>query len=505
MPSYCFFSQKYLKDAEVYWVGNFWKTNNGKWNVNVYLFDGEKVVQTYLPIGALPFLAVGAKVVDGYLRGSVPSEESKSLRIKDLTAGWFTTFGQMPRSLCSYYGNGYLANEKVYCYSAGHKTYFFPQAEIIRSLLATNSTLANSITTPEGLSFLIGSYGFEGDKLNLELSKEYPRKLLTHGNVIHLMSIFLEENLKGLWNSVYRHSITSPREKQMFDLIPLKGVKFHFKYKEFKRFILVTEIREISGLKPKFNHVSYSHPNVHEFLGKAEEQKRKIPKGSKDKRELDHITSPGLDNNRDVAWHDSVFVKISYKGISAEHTSKISDKVKKKIKNVEVEASKVKYTLRDHVGSGKGSPIELQSLTALPEDVDINGLEKFLKAIVFMERSAGAKVHRVIVRPLLSDSAFAKVGDKARNCAVVFVEDSVIVEFGRPDDYPISTLILSRYDKSRIKEEIKRILTSVLENNGHWDIAYLNGFHSFNYKFSKHSRIDTPEKWGARVLNKIHT
>jgi hypothetical protein len=499
MPSYRFFKLKDVEEAEVYWVGNFWKTNAGQWKVNVYLFDGEKVIQDYLPIGAMPFLAVGAKVVDGYLRGSSASEDLMSLRINDFSNGWLTAFAQMPKSLCSFYGNNYLANEKVYGFSYKNKTYFIPQTEIIRSILTPNSTLANCITTPNGISFLIDNYSYKGDELNVELSEEYPRKLLTHGNVIHLMTLFTDEKLRLLWNSVYRHSLS--KTKSMLDLVPLKRLNLSFKYKEFMNFVFVTEIREIRELRPTFNSITYSHPNEVEYSGESEAKERRVPKGKGDKRELDHTTSPGMDNNRDISWHDSIFVKMSFRGVKAEHKKKQSDKLKRKMKDVEADADKQKYTINDYVGSGRGVPIELQTLSALPEDADTSGLEKFMQAMTYMERNLNAKVHHVIVKPLKGDSAFIKVGNQIRNIAMVFVENAVIVEFGRPDDYPISTLILYRYDAGRIREDLVKVVSHAIDKNG-WDTAYLDGFNSFSYRFGKHSRSDTPEKWAIRLWNK---
>lgn len=503
MPSYRFFKPENIKNAEIYWVGSFWKTRTAKWNVNVYLFDGKNVIQTYLPIGAMLFLAVGASVVDGYLRGSEASEDEASLRIKNFENGRLIPFSQLPRSLCSYYGNTYLANEIVYSYVDGRKTYFIPQSEIIRSLLTTNSTFANSMVSPEGLSFLISGYRITGDKVVVELSSEFPRRLVTHGNAIHLMSLFLKGSLRDLWSSVYRHSVLDGKGKQMLDLLPIKGLKFTFKYKQFMNFILIKEIRSVEGLKPPFNSISYSHPNVFEHAGKPEEVKKKFPKGSKDRRDLDHTTSPGLNDNRDIAWHDSIHVRISYKGINAEIEVKKSDEPRKKVVNQNTQETGVKYTLRDYVGDGHGKPIELQNLSVLPDDIDIYGLEKFLAAVAFIEQTGYVKVHMAVVEPLSGDSAFIRIGERSRRCAVLFVESSVIIEFSRPDDYPISTLILSKYDNATIKDDIKRLIGSAIENNGHWDTGFLDGFHSFKYQFAKHSRIDTPEKWGIRLMQKI--
>ncbi|ADD67051.1 hypothetical protein Dacet_0249 [Denitrovibrio acetiphilus DSM 12809] len=503
MQAYRFFKPGLGKEVEVYWVGSFWKTRTNKWNVNVYLFDGMQIIQGYLPIGAMPFLAIGAKVDDGYLRGSMASEDNGELRINNLAQGNLINFGQLPRNLCSYYGNQHLSREKVYSYVCDNKTYFIPQSEIVRAFLTTNTTFANSIIAPEGLSFLISSYNIVGDKLNVELSKEYPKQLLTHGNVIHLMSVYLKGSLNDLWWSVFRNALTDSSAKKMFDIVPMKGVKLQFKYKQFMNFVLVKEIRDISGLRPPFNSLSYTHPAAVEKSGDKEEEKRRIPKGNKDHRNLDHTTSPGFDSNRDAVWHDSIHIKMHFRGIKAEHVMKQSDNPRKHIKNVSTSTKISKYTLRNYIGDGKGKPIELQNLSVLPEDINIAGLEKFLRAVAYIEKHTSARVHNATVVPLAGESAFVRVGESPRNCAVIFVEESVILEFGRPDNYPISTLIINKYDSSIIEDDIGKLIASVIENNGHWDASFLSAFHSFSYKFAKHSRNDTPENWGSRLLQKM--
>ncbi|MGE4267055.1 MAG: hypothetical protein AB7F25_06440 [Deferribacterales bacterium] len=492
-----------MKKAEVHWVGTFWRTNNGNWNVNVYLLYDGQIVQTYLPIGAMPYLAVGAQVVDGYLRGSQATEDLKEFRINDLSAGSLIRLSEMPKSLCSFYGNKYLANELVYRYTKDNRVYYIPQTEIIRSLLTVNTTLANHIVLPEGLSLLISKYELADDKVTVEVAKEFPKKLLMHTNIIHLMSLFLSGSLRRLWSSVYANTIKGNNNKQMLNLVPLKGIKIYFKYASMYNSYFVKEIREIEGFRPPFSSVVFSHPDVKDYIGDPEIEKRKIPKGDKGDRELDNTTEPGADNNRDVAWHDSICVRMKFKGVKAEHSLEKIDSAKKQIKNVNTQESVFKYSLGNFVGNGKGKPIELQNLTALPADVDVYGLEKFLAAVSAMERSGYAKVHKVVVEPLEGDTAFVRIGSRNRSCAIVFVENSVIIEFSRPDEYPISTLIINRYDHASIYDNIKRLIVSAIENNGHWDTGFLDGFHSFNYKFAKHSKADVPYKWGYRLLAKI--
>ena len=97
-----------------------------------------------------------------------------------------------------------------------------------------------------------------------------------------------------------------------------------------------------------------------------------------------------------------------------------------------------------------------------------------------------------------------------RTCDVVQVTSPVftkyIVEVARPDDWSISTLILSpinHTDFETTEKSIKQLLEGLVQKSGHWDQYVLNQCTGMHIDKLKHYQSDTIRDWAIKLAGKL--
>lgn len=97
-----------------------------------------------------------------------------------------------------------------------------------------------------------------------------------------------------------------------------------------------------------------------------------------------------------------------------------------------------------------------------------------------------------------------------RTCAIVQVTSPMftkyILEVARPDDWSISTLILSPINHvhlDAIEKSIKYLLNGLVQKSGHWDQSILNRCFVMKIDKLKHYKSDSNIDWALKISNKF--
>lgn len=159
------------------------------------------------------------------------------------------------------------------------------------------------------------------------------------------------------------------------------------------------------------------------------------------------------------------------------------------------------------VGSGAKRPavdVALDSpKEALPQADVEEGLNDFLAAIQWMKQSFEGYVS-VDIFDRLGEQGFWVDDGKPRRVAVVHVvlpsgHKATVLEFARPDEYPISTLIVADIFA---EVKIKTLLPSLLFREGGWNCSALDQKWGSDYHLLRHlSR--PPQRWASLLLGWI--
>ncbi|NJJ42132.1 Tn7-like element transposition protein TnsE [Paenibacillus apii] len=97
-----------------------------------------------------------------------------------------------------------------------------------------------------------------------------------------------------------------------------------------------------------------------------------------------------------------------------------------------------------------------------------------------------------------------------RTCAIVQVSNSIftkyIIEVARPDDWSISTIVLSltnHFNLKTIEESIKQLLDGLVQKSGHWDQNVLSQCSGTHIEKLKHYQSDSPRDWAIKLTGKL--
>ena len=137
----------------------------------------------------------------------------------------------------------------------------------------------------------------------------------------------------------------------------------------------------------------------------------------------------------------------------------------------------------------------------IPQADPGEGLEAFWAAIQWMRQTFDGLVI-VKIKNTLGEQGFWVVEGKPRSVAIVrvvspFGQEAILLEFARPDEYPISTLIVA---DSLDQEEVNTLLPSLVFREGGWNCSTLDHHWGSHYHLLRHL-TRPPERWAALLTD----
>jgi hypothetical protein len=478
-----------------------------------------------LPWGLFPWLRLGQVFEDGQpvwdnKRGNtfrIQVPDSSSIRISR-AADLPLLHERLPQE---------EANLSEYCIRVGAQQSYaiLPVLECIRAFLIPNKSLAFGLLEPNYFERIITRNEIIGDKLHLDFSTDIPQRVLNESLVFFVARLLHDPSFRTAWDSVYHDRRYQTNQAAWSAAIPLRtflpklGSTWLVRGELMERVVLVHEVLEVEPSHSlPFKELEFTHPGIkkREFV-KSTTAKRRRKQQKTVEYEIDPDAEPPAISQPSLRLPQlglCLMEKSRPKIIKSGRTSVVTLKPSRpstEPTQAETQFKNRAVSLSD-IGRGGRNPAAEFGFS-VPVEIPINvddGLDEFSEAIRCLdEMHPEVSVHWEM-QELQREIPFATIGDRPRQYALVKLKvarkaSCWILEFGRPDSFPISTLLftMAKHDSTHeLQAAIKTILDTALLPQGGWQSAPLEKLkeqiEGFSFRWSKHTSSST-EDWGTRL------
>jgi hypothetical protein len=343
--------------------------------------------------------------------------------------------------------------------------------EGIRMLVVPTRYLALRCLDPAFPSEVVRNYSLNRDTLSIEFTDEIPLSVLTQGMVLHIVRLILQPDFRAAWDAIYfslRQPGAARTSSPKVDLPMPKLTRMVVRGQSAGNTLLVREIVQPEPVLLPLTEIIWRHPRL-EKEGEVIASKWRRVRVPDKELEMDRSTASGgapLRLNTFPVLGGNQRIKI--------HRFTTSDRTRKRWKHIAGPKLWFALSLGD-VGAGVRRPAAdvvleqpLPGTWSTPQPED--GLDDFLSALCWLQKLFNGLVS-VSVIDCPGNTAFFRIDDRKRKVANARLiwptgQRATIVEFGRPDFHPISTLIL----KGDLGEDsLYELFQGVLLPNGSWN------------------------------------
>lgn len=348
--------------------------------------------------------------------------------------------------------------------------------------------------------------------------------------VFRIARLLYDSSFRSAWDRVYRDRLSQASQDTWNTSIPLTthlpnfASTWHVRGLLTGQILLVQQILEVAPTRSlPFTELEFTHPRIkkREYVEKPatkRQRKEKVvkeivikseaqpPKNAKPVQKLPRLGMAIIEKQK---------LKISQTGLTSITTAKrsgdASDTTDGEQNPAEpsLKSQPVNFSDTGQGGETPAAEFILRSPLAIfiaPDD----GLDDFAEAIRFLEEMHWDVTVKWEVHELTKETLFAKVAERPRKYALVTLQiqglsPCWILEFGRPDNYSISTLIFTSTQdqvENTLEAVINKILNKALQPEGGWNSNPLKQFSETiarcNFRWAKHTNSST-EDWGERL------
>ncbi len=478
---------------------------SGQWMTTaVFQDDSQRLHEVSVPWGFLPWLKLGRLYRNGVPMGDASQGSLIAIDNLDQWDVQIAEAGQViPRT-------GYplrtAMNLAEFCwvFSRGARTVVVPQFEGMRSLVAPTRFLALGCLQPSFLDTIVRDYNIQGDILYMEFSKDMPVRLLTRATVLQLAHLLLDPSLRRCWDALYPYQLRTDSGRMACPPPAVRNLVVRGQPMPTAT-LLVYEVLEAKLYPLPVHQVLWRHPQ-NELEPERDEAKirwRRVDAAGKDLA-LDHrVAATGAGSilvDGTGAISGTRRIQVRRWGLESRRTRnwRVLSKERKE------------FTVSGaDVGTGaKRPPVDVAldiPQGDLPQTGIEEGLNDFLAAIRSMRQTFDGLVIVKIINTL-GEQGFWVVDGTPRPMAIVRVvspsgQEATVLEFARPDEYPISTLIVA---DSLAREEVNTLLPSLVFREGGWNGTALDQQWGSHYHLLRHL-TRPPERWAALLTDWART
>ncbi|MBU6134016.1 Tn7-like element transposition protein TnsE [Clostridium tertium] len=469
--------------ANLIWIGEPFKKNN-KWMINTYFHNGKEVKEITQDWANIHFLSINKIYKDGYLNSSEVTNKSYDNEIIDIDlsnikAKYYESDWQIRNS-------NYKSKSRTFNFYKEGVSYSIPLIEIIRSVLAPNTFMLNSILYNDIFEDYC-TYDINQKILNLYFTKEYKQPYLKEEYIHHLAWIIGNKDVLEMINQIgYSNNF---KRKILFDFY-LKNFKFKARVKKNNNKITILEIINLKSKRIDFDEIRVFHPSFENKESSNKSKTRTFMKLSKDNEkvidgEMSGSTSSDEKVNEEILIHEY------------ENNPKIiKEKVGFNEKREEIDENTKKFILEDDnkrtfasfggIDKAKGLEVSNYDIKELNSD-----LKEFMEVLEELKKMIGIKNVTTEITPLPLGRRFSYLKDGISRrkvlIATVNYNDKIfkIIEVER-EEKSLSTLILtSEKEEDFFNKKIKEMLKLLIVENGSWTSYISNNIEKYNIKITK--------------------
>lgn len=184
--------------VQLIWIGEPFKHNN-KWMIDTYFCDGKETKKIIQDWANIHFLSIDKYYVDGDLNSGQINDKDTNMKIINIDLS-----GIKP----SYYENDwnirrsdFKGKSRTFNFYKNKVLYSIPVIEIVRSILAPNIFMLNTILYNDILENYY-TYNFDNDVLKIFFSRQYRTSYLKSEYYNHLAWLLSNKKLLNTFNSI---------------------------------------------------------------------------------------------------------------------------------------------------------------------------------------------------------------------------------------------------------------------------------------------------------------
>lgn len=519
--------------VELVWFGSPFLDYRGNWRIKVAFRDsrGTLKIESY-PWGTLPYLRLGQVYVNGESDPVKPlSGSGYVIKVDQLSQGVKGIGFDLPIRLISFDKRPDLGLQKIIKFQSDGNVFCVPIMELIRALFINSRHLAYYLMQPHGLDLLVDRCEYRGNTLWFDMSQRVPAKLAQENNARHLSWIYCDPAIRSMWDSVYQLMFASAVKDSPLDptarmkngipldieLSRMDQIEIYVRGSSFMDHILVHEIIGFSGFHHPAKEINLWHPSKKRRESVYADKKVRVStKPDRDEYILnDRSVQAKEDTHQDVIEAPPTYLRFSnspkvttrQEGIQKTNTG--DDLIFRPGKGGKNAGTPEEVSTQDSVVGGDTPPIEFQTIETVPAHEAI-GLERFFKMIEILKQVFLVDIRLSVVRVPPGKRFSVCPNGTRRTCAIAQLtkgnSTSYIIELARPDDWSISTLMLTPFEQASlpsIERDIKSLLDGLVEKGGHWDQKVLDRCKNIDINKIKHYESDSPKDWANRLIGKM--
>ncbi|CCF16893.1 putative uncharacterized protein [Brevibacillus laterosporus GI-9] len=522
------------EQVSIHWFRSPYRKGNGEWVFDVVFRRANGAIDQIatIPWGALPWLRFGQYVIDGKPMKSMGRGKIERLSLKQVQNGIVMPARKAFRK--EMYKLFFKENYEELCWVIEYecKDLVVPCIEIIRAFLTPSRFFANAIVDPIGLNSLIEDTEDTNGNYYIKISKTIPKSYITKGLVTHLVWLYNDHFAKKAWDQVYQSFFRQAMKQNQFNpvsqlsssnkisvTVPLFGnSEWIARVIENKDTILVLNILDASSLVPPFRDITVEHDGV--VIRNINSQKAGSRVVKRSKSGDDHELDESLLLSFDAKVHPQIDVQSTRLRFNFKPMVRINETesiqsfpLSKEEHDNDNPSSNNLVTTTESVSGGKRKPVEFRPLQ-VEYDLKNTGLEDFVEAIKELQKLIPEASIDLQIGELPGDKGISFVTESVRRkYANVLIRaanysEVLIVEIGRPDQYSISTLMVSlkgfeNFESDMRKEVTYFSLNVLIQNNGSWNRETFKNDQDYAFSFLKHMSQDTPLRWALKIKSRL--
>lgn len=551
-------------NVQLMWIKSPFRNDSKEWMVPLILRDnGGETRLVEMPWGLFPGFRLGQYYADGVQVEAYKSGSVLKFEIEEPNKGILSKLCDIPDGIIDNELLFAIKDEYVWVCNAGEMTLYFPCIELVRALLAPNSTLAHALLELNGLDLIASCKIFKAS-LHLIVNQTVPKGLITEDFILHLAWLFSDPVAKRTWNTILlgirpRGDFEVPlylfkdvindeeiKPKKLKAILPLTGrsaleVRGIQKGEHF----LVYEIVTVGNMSLPFAEIIYSKkPIIKQKIVESDITLTSV-KRIRRKKVLQNI---GIDENPnsvsktimsrlnnnillfnhlpEIHNQEPIINKERIKHSKKERQYNLPENEREPVDEKDTQAmpeqlldkSLVQERLFSgaevlYTGNSNVHPIEFHAPSISNTSIGY-GLEPFFNAIDYLNKIDGTIIiinYKVDVMP--TGKPFSRNEDGGiRKYALVTVkfgkETRYIIEIERLRKIYLSTLIIESRNKLEFEDQelyeiLGGLLVGLIRNYGNWDINLLQNHPKARIYQVKHLEQWSALDWAITLYNRL--
>ena len=260
------------KKVQLIWIGEPFKFNN-KWMIDTYFNDGKVTKRIVQDWANIHFLSIDKYYTDGDLNSGEVIDKDEVIETIDIDLS--NVVPKYNENDWRIKGSSYKSKSRTFNFYKNNKLYTIPIVEIVRSVLAPNTFMLNTILYSDTFEDYF-TYEINNRTLNLYFNSNYRTTNLKDVYYNHFAWIIGNKDILKMVSGIGYN--TSIKHKMIFEF-NIPNFKFRARVRKTKYGYLIQEIIKVKEKRINFNEIRVFHRRERE-----DENTKKYIKEDDDRR-----------------------------------------------------------------------------------------------------------------------------------------------------------------------------------------------------------------------------